>query len=230
MAAMDNQADGFKRPQLLSESVYRELKTLILTNQLRPGEALVEERIAAQWGISRTPLRAALTRLEKDGLVAIIPHRGCVVTDLHPEDVRDIYQVREALEVVAVQLATPHIPQPRLDAMQCEFDAIEAELAQDRYERYIVSDAEFHALIIEHVPNRLLVTMLEGVYDRITRVRNYSHTWPGEHMRLAFNEHRCILDALQRRDAAAAAEAMRVHLRNGTPRAIELLHLQPVQE
>ena len=76
--------NGFQRPQRLSDHVYEELKALILSNQLQPGEALTEERFAAQWHISRTPLRAALVRLERDGLVRILPHRGCVITDITP--------------------------------------------------------------------------------------------------------------------------------------------------
>lgn len=216
-------ANTFTRPRLLSEYVYEQLKDLILKNQLPPGEALIEEKLASQWGISRTPLRAALTRLEKDGLVKTIPHRGCLVTDITAADVRDVYQAREALEVMTTLLATPHIPDAELDEMARLFDRIEADLAQDNYDSYIPSDALFHAMILRYVANRVLLEMLERIYNQITRIRNLSHDQPGAHMREAFNEHRVILAALKRRDAQAASEAMRQHIHGVTRRAIIIL-------
>jgi DNA-binding GntR family transcriptional regulator len=221
--------NGFQRPQRLSDHVYEELKALILSNQLQPGEALTEERFAAQWHISRTPLRAALVRLERDGLVRILPHRGCVITDITPQDVESVYQVREALEVLATQLATPLMPNTKLDALERLFAEIAHELERGCYDAYISSDAVFHAAILTFVPNTLLTQMLEQIYDRITRIRNFSHTQPGEHMREAFNEHIRILAAIRHRDAELAGVAMRDHLRNVTRRAISLLD-QPVRQ
>ena len=220
--------NGFRRPQRLSDHVYEQLKALILSNQLRPGEALTEERFAAQWQISRTPLRAALVRLEQDGLVRIVPHRGCVITEITPQGVESVYQVREALEVMATQLATPLIPDATIDDLERRFAAIAGELDLGRYDAYIPSDAAFHAAILTCVPNALLIQMLEQIYDRITRIRNFSHTQPGEHMRDAFNEHVHILAAIRQRDPNLASAAMRDHLRNVTRRAISLLD-QPVR-
>lgn len=223
MSITELEPASFRRPQLLSQHVYEQLKVLIISNELPPGEALVEERLAAQWGISRTPLRSALARLERDGLVTTVPHKGCVVTDILPEDVHEVYQVREALETMAVQLATPRIPDQVLDELARLFDEIAAELAQGRYEKYIPSDAHFHARIMAHVPNRQLQLMLARIYDQISRIRNHSHAWPGEHMREAHEEHTLILGAMRRRDPEAAGAAMRDHLRNITRRAIALL-------
>lgn len=223
MSLTASDSHTFTRPQLLSERVYEQLKALILTNALHPGEALGEERIAGQWGISRTPLRAALTRLEREGLVQTVPHKGCMVSVMHARDVREVFEVRETLEVSAVRMATPHIPDARLTETARQFAVIAMELAADRYDLYIPSDAHFHALILEYVPNRLLLDMLGRIYDQVTRIRNFSHASPGARMREAFHEHERILAAIQRRDAAAAAEAMHAHLRNVTERAITLL-------
>jgi DNA-binding GntR family transcriptional regulator len=223
MLAPSPEANGFTRPRLLSEHVYDQLKDMILKSELRPGEALIEEKLASQWGISRTPLRAALTRLEKDGLVKTIPHRGCLVTEINTADVRDVYQAREAIEVMTTILATPHIPATELEAMTQLFEQIEADLARDAYDSYIPSDAIFHAMILRYVSNRVLLEMLERIYNQITRIRNMSHNQLGQHMRDAFHEHQHILDALHRRDAAAAGQAMSEHLRGVTQRAIIIL-------
>ena len=174
-------------------------------------------------GISRTPLRTALARLERDGLVRMVPHRGCVATDIRPQDVRDTYQAREALEVAIVQQATPHIPEEKLAELARLFATIDADLDQGQYDAYIPSDALFHALILEYTTNLVLIRMVGQLYEQITRIRNYSHGQPGEHMREAHGEHRRILAALQHRDAEAASAAMRDHLRNVTRRAIALL-------
>lgn len=223
MASTLPSPSGFQRPQRLSDHAYEQLKALILSNTLRPGEALTEERFALQWNISRTPLRAALLRLERDGLVRVLPHKGCIVTEITADDVRNVYQVREALEATAVQLATSLISDEKLAEIARMFGEIEAELSQGCYERYIPSDAVFHAAILAFVPNPRLIQMLTGIYDEITRIRNFSHAQPGEHMREAFGEHVCILAAMQQRDAEEASTAMRNHLRNVTRRAILLL-------
>lgn len=211
------------KPKLLSQFVYEELRRLILSNHFAPGETLVEEKLATQWQVSRTPLRAALARLEKDGLVSITAHKGCVVAPITERDVIEIFQVREGLEVMAVYLATPHIPEDELQEMVAYFAEIEQAMAEGNYELYIPSDARFHALFVTYVPNRLLATMLADIHDRVTRIRNFGHQQIGAHMRQAFSEHSLILARLCARDAEGAAAAMRVHLRNVTQRMLALL-------
>jgi DNA-binding GntR family transcriptional regulator len=211
------------KPKLLSEFVYEELRRLILSNHFAPGEMLVEEKIATQWEVSRTPLRAALARLEKDGLVSITAHKGCVVTPITPRDVIELFQVREGLEVLAVYLATPHLPEAELQELVAYFAKIGQGLAKNQYEQYIPSDARFHALFVAYVPNRLLAQMLADVHDRVTRIRNFAHGQLGAHMRQAFAEHSLILARLCERDAEGAAAAMRDHLRNVTQRTLDLL-------
>lgn len=223
MASGGNAPTRFERPLLLSAHAYQQLKGLILSNTLRPGEPLGEERLAAQWGISRTPLRAALARLEQEGLVRMVPHKGAVITALDPEDVADIFGARRALEVAAAQLATPHLAEEQLAELARFFAAIKGDLAQGRYDSYIPSDAQFHAAIIAAVPNKVVVRMLGQLYEQITRIRNFSNNQPGEHMRESFAEHERILAAFQRRDIDAVGAAMDEHLRNVTRRAISLI-------
>lgn len=223
MSAVLSASSGFQRPQRLSDHTYENLRALIISNRLRPGEPIVEERFASQWNISRTPVRAALVRLERDGLVRTLPHKGCIVAALTPHDVESVYQAREALEPKAVELATLSIPDDRLDEIEWLFAEIETELVRDCYDKYIPSDAIFHAAIHEFVPNAILTQMLARIYDQITRIRNFSNTQPGAHMRESFREHVAILAAIQLRDPESASEAMRDHLRNVTRRTVSLL-------
>lgn len=211
------------KPKLLSEFAYEELRRLILANHFVPGELLVEEKLATQLQVSRTPLRAALARLEKDGLVSITAHKGCVVTPITERDVIELFQVREGLETLAVSLTTPHLPEAELEELLAYFAEIEQGLAAGDYERYIPSDARFHALFVAYLPNRLLAQMLADVHDRVTRIRNFAHGQIGAHMREAFAEHSVVLARLCERDADGAALAMRDHLRNVTKRTLDLL-------
>jgi DNA-binding GntR family transcriptional regulator len=211
------------KPKLLSEFVYEELRRLILTNHFAPGESLVEEKLAAQWQVSRTPLRAALARLERDGLVYTTAHKGCAVTPITAQDVVELFQVREGLEVMAVQLSTGHLPEIELATLVADFAVIEERLAVGEYAAYIPSDARFHRVFVTHLPNRLLAQMLVDIHARVTRIRNFAHAQPGAHMRTAFAEHQAILACLCRRDADGAAAAMRTHLRNVTQRTLALL-------
>jgi DNA-binding GntR family transcriptional regulator len=213
----------FEKPNLISRQVYEKLRTLILNNQLKPGEIIIAEKLATQWGISRTPVRDALLRLEKDRLVTPYSNKGFQVSHITQEEITNLYQVREALEVMAIEVALPYIPHQEIDLLETVFIEIEKELSAGIYTKYIPSDAQFHGMIMNYVPNKLLVSMLEGINDQITRIRNVAHTSPGPHMFEAFKEHKGILQALRQRDIEAARSSMRLHLSNVRLRTLPLL-------
>jgi DNA-binding GntR family transcriptional regulator len=213
----------FEKPSSISLRVYDKLRSLILANQLKPGEIIIAEKLARQWQISRTPVRDALLRLEKDRLVVPYSNKGFQVTLITEEEIINLYQVREALEVMAIEVAAPFIPNQELEQFETLFKEIEVELSEQIYTKYIPSDAQFHGMIRNYIPNQLLSSMLEGINDQITRIRNVAHTSPGPHMFEAFKEHKAILEALKQADYEAARSAMRIHLRNVRLRTLPLL-------
>lgn len=175
----------------LREIVYEQLKRQILTGRIAPGTRMMEVELAEEMGVSRTPVREATRKLEKDGLVVIEPRRGAYVSDISVKDMVDTLVVRESLEGLAAALASQRITREeldRLDAMTTEYsDAI----AAGDMEKIIHEDEGFHRTIVEMSGNKTLNSLFEIIqelalrfrylyYDDFTRYENM----PTEHMNI----------------------------------------------
>ena len=175
----------------LREIVYEQLKRQILTGRIAPGTRMMEVELAEEMGVSRTPVREATRKLEKDGLVVIEPRRGAYVSDISVKDMVDTLVVRESLEGLAAALASQRITREeldRLDAMTTEYsDAI----AAGDMEKIIHEDEGFHRTIVEMSGNKTLSSLFEIIqelalrfrylyYDDFTRYENM----PTEHMNI----------------------------------------------
>lgn len=211
-----------KRPSLKDEA-YQRIKELILSDTLGSGDMLEMDWLASELGISRTPLREAVLMLEQEGLIETIPYKGTFVTDVSREDVEQIYQVREALEPLAVRLAAPVILDEELEEMQALFASLAEEIEKGDFERHFQSDTQFHDLIVRHCGNAVLQQVLETLTDRIYRVRVFSRNQSGYHMKQSFREHCLILDAIMERDIAKAERLMAEHIRNAGNRIADLV-------
>jgi len=212
-----------KRPSLKDEA-HQCIKTLILSGGLDSGDMLDIEWLVSELGVSRTPIREALLRLEQEGLVETIPYKGTFVLDVSEKDVEEIYQVRETLESLAVRLAMPVIPDEELKGMQALLASVGEEMERGDFERYFQSDTDFHALIVRHCGNKLLQQVLGTLTDRISFLRAFSRTRASHHqMRQSFQEHCLILDALMERDVAKIERLMAEHIRNSGKRIADLV-------
>ena len=215
-----------KHPSLKDEA-YQRIKTLILSGGLDGGDTLDMERLASELGISRTPIREAFLMLEQEGLVETVPYKGTFVIDVSKRDVKEIYQVRELLEALAVRLATPLIPDEELEEIQTLFALIRDEIDRGDFERYFGSDTQFHDLIARHSGNDVLQQVLGALTDRIYRVRIFSRNRPGYHMQQSFQDHCLILEAIMERDAAKAERLMAEHIRTAGKRIADLVQNPP---
>jgi DNA-binding GntR family transcriptional regulator len=215
-----------KRPSY-KEEAYQRIKTLILSDELRDGDPLDIDWLASELGISRTPVREALLMLEQEGLIETIPYKGTFITDLTKKDVEEIYRVREGLESLAVELATPLIPDADLQNMQEMFAAVGDEIEEGSFDGYFESDIGFHDLLIRHSGNQVLQQVLDTLSGRIYRVRAFSWRRSGSHMQLSFAEHRAILDAIVERDVERAKELMARHVRDAGRRIADLIPDDP---
>jgi len=211
-----------KHPSLKDEA-YQRIKTLILSGRLGGGDMLDIDWLTSGLGISRTPLREALLMLEQEGLIETIPYKGTFVVDVSEKDVEEIYQVREALESLAVRLATPVIPDEELNKMQALFASIGDEIEGGDFKRYFESDTQFHDLIVRHCGNAVLEQVLGILTDRVYRVRVFSRNRQGDHMRQSFREHCLMLDAIMERDVANAERLMAEHVRSAGKRIADLV-------
>ena len=175
-----------EKPSSLTDLAYDAIKDIVL-NRSRSGDALVVENLASRLGISRTPIREALLRLQVEGLVETIQYRGTFITWLSKEEIRQIHEVRGVLEALAIRLATPRIPDEILSHIREMFQSAGRMIEQGKLEGYFLSDTEFHSLIVQYAGNEVLRELLGNLSDRVYRIRVYSKNRPGRHLEESFN-------------------------------------------
>jgi len=205
----------------LWQRVYRHLRTEILEGRLEPGAELGEVALAEQLGVSRGPLREAIGRLAAEGLVTVSPRRGAVVRSLSKEEFLELYQVREALERMAVQLAVPRLTPEQFEELASLNERMAAHAAENEVESFFEANLAFHARLLEAAGNRKLEELYRQLLDQLGRYRLRSLTLRGN-LKRSVSEHKAILRAARRGDAERAAELMAGHIRVPQQRAMAL--------
>ena len=218
------------RPLSLREYAFQEIRQQILSNKIAPGEPLVINRLAAELGISRTPVRESIHELAKTGLAELVPHKAAFATSYNTRDIEEIFQIRIALEVLAVELAIDQIPAEELKTLDRKLLEAEDRLEIGDAEPHIISDTYIHELILQYTTNQRLTYFVEELQDQLLRIRIFSAGRGIDHLRKSHSEHHAILKALQQRDGSAAREAMETHLRQAGQRIIELRTSENVTE
>lgn len=195
----------------LQDQVYRIIKQAILDLKLEPGQPLSEGELVRQLKVSRTPVRDALLRLEREGLVVIRPFRGTYVADISLEDAAEIFQLRELVESAAAAAAARRIHPSDLAWGKSLLEQMEEarEAGDDR--RFLELAEDFHNLIVNQLRNRRIMAVMDNLYDHQRRIRKKIMASPGI-MPEALSDYREILGAVEARDEIRAYEAMRQHL------------------
>ena len=205
----------------LSEEVYAILKAMILNGQLKPGEKLLEEPLAARLGVSRTPLRQAIAALAQNHLVALIPRKGAFVFRLTKQDIIEIYDIRMALEGLAIRLATPVIPDYELERIALLLDKAETALETEP-ELAIYADTELHELGVKYCRNARLEKIIAGLRDGVHTFRVSEGHQP-DVVREVMKERWHILNALRARNAEEAEAWIVRHIRGVKERRLAQL-------
>jgi GntR family transcriptional regulator, rspAB operon transcriptional repressor len=187
-----------------ADDVYRTIKADIVSLKLKPGSMVQEETLAQQLGVSRTPVREALRRLGQEGLVYTAPKKGTLIAPVSIDDIREVFQLRLALEPLAARLATPHIPQEEIDSLRSHH-VPPAQGASG----LILDYRDLHLSIRRHCGNRRLESILEQLIVDTHRVLSLSNQ---QYLLQSLEHHLKVLDAFQSRDADAAEAAMREHI------------------
>lgn len=195
----------------LTDRIYQLLKDGIVRHKFKPGERLLDQEIASNLGVSRTPVREAINRLGTEGLVDIIPRRGAFVTDLSDKHIKDLYEVREVLEVLAVQRAVPLLQDKDIAVLEQVLKEFTVALDKDAHLTCFELDRKFHDQLVELSGNTKLVEInaLLGGSIQVTRWR---HCQDGYRHARSLEEHRAILEALAKRDADLASKLVREHI------------------
>jgi len=195
----------------LSDRIHDLIKERIIRHELAPGTRLLELDIAAELGVSRTPVRAAVTRLAAAGLVKVVPRRGVFVTKPSAKDIVDLYEVREALEVLAVRLASTRLTNDDISAMEDGLERFKAELDDSEYLACFELDREFHDRLVELSGNEKLLEVYKLISGNI-QVTRWIHCKERARQEASLREHRAILGALAKGDISLACDAVRNHL------------------
>lgn len=198
------------------------IRDAIVQGQFQPGERLSEERLADELGVSKTPVHDALLRLVAEGLVEMTPYVGASVVKLSPQDVNEIYDVRENLERLAIHLAIAHVDEAVLLELDAALASFSRPLQQREFQRYFDVDHELHDGIARMSRNGRLVRFLDMLRNQSHAARYLSSRLPGRTDR-SIEEHRAIIAGLLARDVVAAEGAMQAHLRGSRQAAMRIV-------
>jgi len=199
--------------ELLSQKVYRALKTEIIKGSLKPGTKLSEGKIAKQMEVSRTPIREALRELAAEGFVKISPNQGVVVSNASVEDVQEVLRIRGVLEGLAARLATKMISEEEIKELEKYQKQMEYYTKKDDVLAFSEMDAEFHELILNICGNNKLIQIRKNISDQAHRYRIRSLSIPGR-LKYSLKEHQEIVEALKRKDAEQADRLSQKHIEN----------------
>jgi DNA-binding GntR family transcriptional regulator len=207
----------------LADKIYVRLRGLILDRQLLPGERILVDELAAEMGVSRTPILNAIRRLSQEGALQVFPRRGIYVRRYGKAEMVRLFAVREVLDGLATRLATPHIQKAEIEEFAQAFrrhDRASTTPAATR--RYVEMDRAFHCRLVELADNDQLRAAMDSINMRLFVWQDGVVRPPAE----TIPEHLAILDALRRRDADGAERAMRLHIR----RSLEQLEQEAASE
>jgi DNA-binding GntR family transcriptional regulator len=199
-------------PRTLWERVYDHLREEILADRLTPGTVLQEGALARSLGVSRGPVREALGRLASEGLVTIRPRRGAVVRELSSEEFVEAYQVREALETMAVRLAVPRLTPEDLDRLQGHVDEMSVHADAADVQGFFDANAAFHEAFFDASGNMMLKGVYRQLIGQIGRHRRRSLELRGN-LRRSISEHKAILRAAKAGDVERAVHLVSEHIR-----------------
>ena len=207
----------------LRDVVFNTLRQAILKGELKPGERLMEIQLANKLGVSRTPVREAIRKLELEGLVLMIPRKGAEVAEITRQDMEDVLEVRTALEELAVKDACDHITDAQLSELKKASNEFKKALLEGK-DLVTCADADmhFHDVINSATNNRRLIQMLNNLSEQMYRYRMEYLKDERTHKTL-IEEHDAIRRALKKHDKVKAGAAIRVHIDNQKRSILESL-------
>ena len=209
----------------LRDVVFNTLRQAILRGELKPGERLMEIQLANKLGVSRTPIREAIRKLELEGLVLMIPRRGAEVAEITEKSLRDVLEVRGALEELAVKLACQKITDEQIQELCMAEKEFEMALSSGDVTVYAETDVKFHDVIYRATDNQRLIQLLFNLREQMYRYRVEYLKREEAHGNLLI-EHRRIIETIANRDMDAAVDAVCQHIDNQVSAVIDTIRMK----
>ena len=197
----------------LRDVVFTTLRQAILRGELKPGERLMEIQLANKLGVSRTPIREAIRKLELEGLVITIPRRGAEVAEITEKNMQDVLEVRKSLEALAIQLACERMTQEAIEQLKQKSIDFQASLSTKDVTKIAEADVQFHDVIFEATDNQRLVQLLNNLREQMYRFR-VEHLKNEDWYPQLIEEHEEIIRRLENREREKAMQIISKHIDN----------------
>lgn len=197
----------------LRDVVFQTLRQAILRGDLKPGERLMEVKLANKLGVSRTPIREAIRKLELEGLVLMVPRKGAEVAEITEKSLRDVLEVRKALEELAVQLACDRITEEEIEELKAVAKEFRKNIADKDVTEIAELDVKFHDTLYYATKNQKLIHLLNNLREQMYRYR-IEYLKRADVHPILMKEHEDIILYLSQRDKKKALEVMACHIDN----------------
>ena len=197
----------------LRDVVSEALRQAIKEGILKPGERLMEIQLADELGVSRTPIREAIRKLELEGFVVMIPRRGTYVADISLKDVVQVFEIRSALEELAAGLAAERITPDELEELERILVEINEYIDRDEFDKIVDTDIRFHGVLYRASRNNRLVDILHNLREQMLRFRSISMHYPGR-LAATWEEHRRLVESIANHNSVQARKIAKKHMEN----------------
>lgn len=199
----------------LKDKAYEELKTLLMNGTYPPDTFLSERKLGQQLGMSKTPIRAALERLETEGFVATAPQQGIIVRELSLREIREHYDIRTALETYIVQQITGKLTKTQIALLEENLETQRACMEKGDTNGHVEADAAFHLLLVDILGNEEIKKVMQHQREKMFRVAVQISIQNPPRMEGSLEEHTEILAAIKNSDGDLAAELIHAHFEAG---------------
>lgn len=197
----------------LRDVVFNTLRQAILRGELKPGERLMEIQLAERLGVSRTPVREAIRKLELEGLVVMVPRKGAEVASISEKSLKDVLEVRKALEELAAELACQRMTEEEIREAEEQLEEFKKEIQGDDLTKIAEMDVQFHELIYLGTKNERLIQMLNNLREQMYRYR-MEYIKDKDKRGTLVEEHAEIIRMIKEHNIPGAKEASRTHIDN----------------
>lgn len=212
----------------LRDIVFNTLRKAILRGELKPGERLMEIQLANKLGVSRTPIREAIRKLELEGLVLMIPRKGAEVAQITEKNMQDVLEVRKALEELSVQLACERITAEQVEEMKMAAEDFRKVLKSGDVTKIAEADVKFHDIIFAATNNQRLITLLNNLREQMYRFR-VEYLKQKECYPQLLEEHDKLIALISGGEVEEACELMGCHIDNQASTVSDVIRRDQVE-
>lgn len=209
----------------LRDVVFNTLRQAILRGELKPGERLMEIQLANKLGVSRTPIREAIRKLELEGLVLMIPRKGAEVAEITEKSLRDVLEVRRALEELAVELVCEKITEEQIQDLKDAAEEFKESLESGDITRIAEADVKFHDVIYMATDNQKLIQLLNNLREQMYRYRVEYLKRSDFHQQL-IDEHEEIIETIENGQKDRAVQVVCQHVDNQVEAVMDTIRMK----